>query len=145
MAIVVSELMWLQLLLHNLHCAKTLKTPTLVYCDNQSALALKWRRIIVIELRTVEKHSHFVKIYLRGALTRSNVLVARTVDLTYLGILKAVGVKSFYDCEMFSQKKRFQYQNSLTALEKVCRCAEEQDEHYTTTTISVHVFGKDSR
>lgn len=67
------------------------------------------------------------------------------VDLTYLGILKAVGVKSFYDCEMFSQKKRFQYQNSLTALEKVCRCAEEQDEHYTTTTISVHVFGKDSR
>nr|PNR46687.1 hypothetical protein PHYPA_013807 [Physcomitrium patens] len=38
MATTASKLVWLRLLLHDLHCTKILKQPTLIYCDNQSAL-----------------------------------------------------------------------------------------------------------
>lgn len=40
MAIAASELVWLRVLLHDLHYTKILKTPTFLYCDNKSVLAL---------------------------------------------------------------------------------------------------------
>lgn len=49
MATAASELVWLSLLFHNLHYSETLKTPTLLYCNNQYALAI---------VDTTHSHSH---------------------------------------------------------------------------------------
>lgn len=61
MATAASELLWLRQLLHDLHCTDTLQTPTRVYCDNQSALALVTTTRFHSRTKHISIRYHFIR------------------------------------------------------------------------------------
>nr|PNR58190.1 hypothetical protein PHYPA_005185 [Physcomitrium patens] len=61
MAMATAELAWLQHLLHDLSLFETLTTPMVIYCDNQSALALVDTTKFHSRTKHIDIRHHFIR------------------------------------------------------------------------------------